>query len=375
MHDVHIVSELDVWLDGSVNWLALHLGLEHEFYWAELEPLGIPWEVWVDDIPIEVGKVGQDEFPFIDSQLKAIGNILEIECIFIPDPKLILVKLDVLFNVTLNSWPLCEFWTVHPVIILAAKHEVLSPKILCNMKRHLSVVLEAELEWWCRNLWLNRHLVASKHLELILDIGVQRKREAALQERLGQCTAESVEGWAFDVGLGSWSELSDRDVKTLDHVVATEGEQLGPAVTFLLRVGVDAAVMHEVGNPVSRGPIAFHALGTVSWLCDIDLDSRKVVVGLLVLIIVSIWSIDIRVQLSLTGKFDVCLRLDLVLGLCLGLHGSSCISFGRSLSFLSDTHFNMTAVLDKDFDVLGFDTLPFLGFFNFDGLRSAKECG
>lgn len=97
MHDVDVVSKFNIWLHRSVCCLAVILGLKHTLIWAELEPVRIVWEVWIDKTPVDVVEVSLKKLAIVDTQVHSCGNILEVESLFIPDPKLILVSFDVLF--------------------------------------------------------------------------------------------------------------------------------------------------------------------------------------------------------------------------------------------------------------------------------------
>lgn len=134
--------------------------------------------------------------------------------------------LDVLFKVTLNSWPAFEAWAVHQLIILAANNKILLTKILGNVKRHLPLTLETHFKWFWWNHWLNWWNVAIKNFKFVLDISMQWKWKTTLQERLGPSTSKGIEGRTLNVSFGAFFELSNSDIKTLDDMVTTESKEL-----------------------------------------------------------------------------------------------------------------------------------------------------
>lgn len=94
--------------------------------WAELKPLWIVWELFVDYVPVNVVEVTHNEVPVVDTQVHACCNVFEEVGVSIPHPELVWIMFDVLFEVALNSWPFREVRVLQVVIILTAENQVLS---------------------------------------------------------------------------------------------------------------------------------------------------------------------------------------------------------------------------------------------------------
>jgi hypothetical protein len=193
--DIDVVSQFDLWLNRCVSGFTVGFGFKNIFVWAELEPLWVPWEARWYNIPIDMRKICHHEFVVNDCQLEAGSNILEEVSCFIPHPKLVVIMLDILLEVALNSWPMMEVRCSNGFIILAAKNKILSQISfrLCKMKGHLSVALHTLLDFFLLWWWLNWVHVAVNDLELVLNIGVKRQRKTSWKERLSEGSTKSIE--------------------------------------------------------------------------------------------------------------------------------------------------------------------------------------
>jgi len=127
-HNFNVISEFDSWLDSSVHSLTIDFSFKYVLVWAELEPLWVPWIIFLDNIPVDHtgSEVAHHESFMVVHQVHFSSNIHEEECIWIPHPELVLVALDVVLEIALKSWEEFEIWRSQTLIILACEDEVLS---------------------------------------------------------------------------------------------------------------------------------------------------------------------------------------------------------------------------------------------------------
>ena len=110
-HYLNVVSELDCWLNSSIHSLTIDLGFKYVLVWAELEPLWVPWVIFLYDIPVDHtgGKVSHHKSFVVVHQIHFGSNIHKEECFWIPDPELVLITLDVVLEIALEGWEKLEF--------------------------------------------------------------------------------------------------------------------------------------------------------------------------------------------------------------------------------------------------------------------------
>jgi len=109
-HNLNVISELNCWLGGSVHRLTIKFSFKYVLVWTELEPLWIPWVVLLNNIPVyhTSGEVSSHKSVVVVHQPHLCCNVLNEECVWVPDPELILISLDVFLEVALSSWELNE---------------------------------------------------------------------------------------------------------------------------------------------------------------------------------------------------------------------------------------------------------------------------
>lgn len=243
---------------------------------------------------------------FENIQVHASGDVLKVESIWIPNPQLVLITLDIFFEVALEGWEWCETCSLHGIIVLAAKNKILTGHFLGNMETHLTISLHTNFLWLYRLwplLWL---LIAVENFNIILHIGMKWKWKSALEEGLGEGTTVSIEWWAFDVSLCSSLELRKSNIEALNNVMTAQIENSWITSSLLFRVSVHSTVMHQVTNPVSCDPVALHTLWSSSLFCNVNLDSWEVILRIIIGVVVAIRSIDIC--WSLTCNLHASLR-------------------------------------------------------------------
>jgi hypothetical protein len=268
-----IVSQLNVGLDGGVDRISSNIGFQYVLVWAELEPLSVPWELWINNIPVDMIKISHYKAPIVVGQVHTSGNIFEEESGFTPGPELVFVSLNIFFQVALDTRPSRELWATQIIVILAAKYEVLSTEILFDVKTELTILLNTLFDWYLLWRWCYGWHVAINDFQLVFNIGMEWKRKTSLKERLSKCSTESIERGALNMSFGTSMELTDCKIKASDDVVATESEKLWFTIAFLFSVGVNSTILHKICNPVSGNPITLSTLFTLTWIVNVNLDS------------------------------------------------------------------------------------------------------
>jgi len=112
---------------------------------------------------------------------------------------------------------------------------------------------------------------------------------------------------------------------------------------------------------VSCDPVAYHTLWSTSWLVNVNLNSREIVLRVIIGVVVAIWSIDI--WWSLACKLHVRLSLLPLLGRDFSINIHVGIGF--------HTHLNMAASVDEHLNAFSLVAKTL----NLESLALAQEHG
>merc|ERR1711990_181940 len=242
--------------------------------------------------PVDGGVVNETEGATLHTELPFSLEILDAVLIFVVVEFLVLVLLDPLIQVAWDHWPSSPPRSVWPPAVLAVEYEwsVLLGGFL-GVDVHASAWLHSGGVWLSDLLGELWDSVAVDNLDVELNIGVEWDW-LATEWGLGESATVSVVGWAVKTGLVSLVELSESEVPAREDFVGSEREGLWE--TAWLSSGVsDFSSVLEVSSPVDSGPVSWCALVTAALLRDADANSREIITGTGVSVIITVWSVDV----------------------------------------------------------------------------------
>ena len=108
----------------------------------------------------------------------------------------------------------------------------------------------------------------------------------------GEGTTVGVVCWAVEMSFVTLMELRDRKIPTVEYLIVTKSENLWSSISLSLGVGDNSAILKST-YPMSSDPVALLTELIRSFFSDIDSDSCLIVVGSIMLIVLSIWTIYI----------------------------------------------------------------------------------
>lgn len=261
-------------------------------------------EGWVSVSSNVGGPVAKSESAELDAKLPLVSEVLDDSRLLNVVILLMLVLLDPFIEVAWHSWEVVESWLVDSVLILAGDNQwgtlFLSG---FGVEVHASAWLHSSGHWLFFELGEIWDSVALNNLDVEINIGVEWDW-LATNWGPGEGTTVDIVRWAVKMSLGTLVELSDSKIPTVEDLSSTEGEGLWSASWLLVRVSDDSAVLKS-SNPMNGNPVTWLALWSGTWLSDINTNSRQVVGSGIVLVVLTIWSIDIWLDLRLDSSSRV----------------------------------------------------------------------
>jgi hypothetical protein len=265
---------------------------------AIIPPLGmLRGEGWMS-VSINVGgPVAKSKSAELDAKLPFVSEILDDSSVLNVVILLMLVLLDPFIKVAWHSWEVVESWLVDSILILAGDDQwgtLLLGGI--GVEVHASAWLHSSGNWLLLvfgELW---NSVAFNNLDVEVNIGVEWDW-LATNWSPGEGTTVDKVGWAVKMSLGTLMELSESKIPTVEDFSSTEREGLWSASWLLVGVSDDSAILKS-SNPVNGNPVTWLALWSGTWLSDINTNSRQVIGSSIVLVVLTIWTIYIWLNLG-----------------------------------------------------------------------------
>lgn len=240
----------------------------------------------------------------LDAELPLVGEVLYNSRVLNVVILLMLVVLDPFIEVAWDSWEVVESWLVDSVLIFAGDDQWGSLLLgSLGVDVHASAWLHGRGHWLCFVLSEVWHSVAFNNLDIEVEIGVEWDW-LATNWSPGEGTTIGIVGWAIKMSLGTLMELSDSKIPASEDFVGTEGEGLWLTSWLLVGVSDDSTILKGT-LPVDGNPVTWLTLWSSSWLLDVNTNSGQVIRCGIVLIVLTIWTINIWVDLRLDGRSRV----------------------------------------------------------------------
>lgn len=281
-------SVLSVWELGAPFLLVLE-GLGDTI----IPPSGvIAGEGWVGMSWHVRSPVAKGESAELDAELPLVSEVLHDLRVLNVVELLMHVLLDPFIEVAWDCWEVVESWLVNSVLILAGDNQW-STLLFggLGVDVHASSWLHSGGHWLFLVLGELWNSVALNNLDVEVNIGVKWDW-LTTNWSPGESTAIGIVGWTVKMSLSTLMELSNGEVPAVEHFSSTEGEGLWSASWLLMRVSDDSTILKS-SNPVNGNPVAWLALWSGTWLGNINTDSGQVVRGGIVLVVITIWTIDV----------------------------------------------------------------------------------
>ena len=134
--------------------------------------------------------------------------------------------------------------------------------------------------------------VAILNVEIEVDIRVKRDGLTS-ERRLSESITPSVVSRASNSGLSSLLELLNGKIPAFEYFTSTKVENFREALTLSLGVR-NESVVHQSGSPRDSSPVSSFAVVTRTGFTDINTNVREILGRAIVLVVISIGSINIR---------------------------------------------------------------------------------
>ena len=292
---------LDVWELGSPFLLVLESHGD-----AIIPPLSVlTGEGWMVLVTMSESRpVAKSESTELDAKLPLVSVVLDELGLFDVVELLMLVLLDPFIEVAWYSWEVVESWLVDSVLIFAGNDQW-STLLLSGLRVdvHASTWLHSGGHWLLLvfgELW---NSVAFDNLDIEINIGVEWDW-LTTNWSPGEGTTVGIVRWAIKMSLGTLMELSESKIPAVEDFSSTEGEGLWPASWFLTRISDNSTILKST-DPVDGNPVAWLALWSGTWFKDINTNSGEVIGSSIVLVVVTIWTIDIWAGSGFDGSSRV----------------------------------------------------------------------
>lgn len=249
-------------------------------------------EGWVSVSWNESGPVAESESTELDAKLPLVSEVLDDSSLLNIMVLLVLAIMNPFIKVAWDSWEVVESWLVDSVLVLASEDQW-STLLLSGLgvDVHASSWLHSSGDWLLfifSEFW---NSIALNNFDVEVNIRVEWDW-LATNWSPGESTTIGIVGWAVKMCLVTLMELSDSKIPAVEHFSSTEREGLWSTSWLLVGVGDLSAILKST-DPVDGNPVAWLAFWSGTFLGDINTDSGQVVGGGVVLVVLTIWTVDI----------------------------------------------------------------------------------